>query len=194
MGNYISHQSAKGTGKVILPDGSVHEFDQPLAVAELMLEHPQQIVVEFHSLAAGNKPAPLPADTMLEMEKVYLMLPMKRGKVAAALSSDEARRIVTRAKSVLSSGSLLSSSRFLPLFARICPAGIGTGEEAELLLHKKNKETLVEKPELEFLAEMVDIRSEFLCLSKQASGKGWKPTLDTIEEKGGERKVPHWLF
>ncbi|OAY48747.1 uncharacterized protein LOC110614583 [Manihot esculenta] len=184
MGNYLTNPSSKATGRVILSDGRVHEFEKPLTVAELMLEYPQQVVVEFRPDLSEKRPIPLPADNKLDMKKVYVMLPMKRGK-PASLSSEQARHVV----SVLGSRSLLSSSRFLPLFARICPAGgIEEGQTTTKFVseRKENDSELM-------LAEMLENRPpEYL--SRQLSGKGWKPSLDTIKEKKVEKKIPHWLF
>ncbi|XP_022757904.1 uncharacterized protein LOC111305015 [Durio zibethinus] len=197
MGNYISTVTSPpsdAAGKVILWDGSVQEFSWPLTAAELMLEHPQQVVVEFRAAINEKRPIPLPADQKLDMKKVYVMLPMKRGK-PTKLSSEEARRVLLSANSVLRSKSLLSSSKFLPLFARICPANY-----IEEIGHKfplQKKENVCERPEevrclMEFLPESVEGRPEYL--NRQYSGKGWKPSLDTIKEKKVERKIPHWLF
>lgn len=47
MGNQISLRPSDATCKIVFWDGSVRKFDQPVTVAELMLEHPQQVVVEF---------------------------------------------------------------------------------------------------------------------------------------------------
>ncbi|XP_058076913.1 uncharacterized protein LOC131225403 [Magnolia sinica] len=191
MGNYISRRTCAIAGKVILTDGSVHKFDEPLSVAELMLDHPQQFVIEFQSIVAGHRPAPLPADQMLEIDKVYLMLPMKRGK-AAAFSVDETRRIMDWARFALGSRSFSTTGRILTLLAAVCPMARGKGEETML----RRKDGLVEKEEEgegpEFLPENLDGRPEFS--SRQLSGKGWKPALDTIKEKGIEKKVSHWLF
>ncbi|KAA8543037.1 hypothetical protein F0562_021468 [Nyssa sinensis] len=183
MGNNISHrQPSDATGKVILSDGTVHEYDKPLTAAELMLEYPQQVVVEFQSVASGRRPSPLPADETLEMDKLYLMLPMRRGK-PAALSSEEASRLLLRANSVLKSPSLLSSRGFLPLFAQICPAGT----IVEHMLVPQRKGNLVERTEdttakPELLTDILEGMPEYL--SRQLSGsKGWKPGLDTIKEK-----------
>ncbi|KAF6156962.1 hypothetical protein GIB67_039723 [Kingdonia uniflora] len=192
MGNHSSHSSTS-TGKVVLSDGSVHEFDRPITVAELMLEHPQQVVVEFREIISGNKPTPLPADRKLDRKKTYLMVPMKRGK-AVNLSAREARIVFLKAKSVLRSGSLLSIEGIVPWVIRMCQAQTGT-EFVHKTLHKHNG--LAEKPELsndklEFLTEIFDQRPEFL--SKQFSGKGWKPSLDTITETVIKQKASHWLF
>ncbi|KAG6749808.1 hypothetical protein NC652_033289 [Populus alba x Populus x berolinensis] len=194
MGNCITcHNSSNSAGRVILSDGRVCEFDKPLTVAELMLEHPQQVVVEFRSYLTEKRPPPLPADKKLEM-KLYLMLPMKPGK-PASLSSEEARRVLLSANSVLRSRSSLSSSRFLPLFAMICPAG--AGEEQKLVMRKKEcyveEKPATEKYDSDQLTEIFENRPEYL--SRQLSGKGtWKPSLGTINEKRVEKKIPRWLF
>ncbi|KAH8489084.1 hypothetical protein H0E87_024649 [Populus deltoides] len=193
MGNCITyHNSSNSAGRVILSDGRVCEFDKPLTVAELMLEYPQQVVVEFHSYLTEKRPTPLPADKKLEM-KLYLMLPMKPGK-PASLSSEEARRVLLSANSVLRSRSSLSSSRFLPLFAMMCPSGVG--EEQKLVMRKKEcyveEKPATEKYDSE-LTEIFESRPEYL--SRQLSGKGtWKPSLGTINEKRVEKKIPRWLF
>ncbi|PNX91763.1 hypothetical protein L195_g047897, partial [Trifolium pratense] len=80
MGNHVSFRPSDSTGKVIFLDGSVHEFDEQITVAELMMDHPQKVVVEFQSAVNQKRPTPLPADKKLEMKKIYLMLPVKQGK------------------------------------------------------------------------------------------------------------------
>ncbi|KAJ6329051.1 hypothetical protein OIU77_010677 [Salix suchowensis] len=115
------------------------------------------------------------------------MLPMKRGK-PAPLSSEEAKRVLSSANSVLRSRSTLSSQRFLPLFAMICPAGEVQKKEC----HVEEKPAM-EKYDSSEITEIFESRPEYL--SRQLSGKGaWKPSLDTIEEKKIEKKIPHWLF
>ncbi|KAJ9171740.1 hypothetical protein P3X46_015059 [Hevea brasiliensis] len=184
MGNYFTIPSSKTAGKVILSDGRVHKFEKPLTVAELMLEYPQQVVVEFRSDLSEKRPTPLPADQKLDMKKVYLMLPMKRGK-PASLSSEEARQV----HSVLRSRSLLASSRFLPLFARIWAArGI---EEGQMTTMKFVSERTENDSEL-MLPEILENRPEYL--SSQLSGKRWKPSLDTIKEKKVKKMILYWLF
>ncbi|OMO63989.1 hypothetical protein CCACVL1_22143 [Corchorus capsularis] len=200
MGNYISSITCRPTsdvaGKVVLWDGSVQEFNWPLTAAELMLEHPQQVVVELHAAVKEKRPIPLPADQKLDMRKVYVMVPVKRGK-PTTLSSDEARRVLLSANSVLRSKSLLTSSKFLPLFSKICPANL-----EDIVGHKfplPKKETVVCETTndddhhqevrclMEFnLPESIEGRPEYL--NRQYSGKGWKPTLDTIKEKKIEKK------
>ncbi|KAF3436531.1 hypothetical protein FNV43_RR23623 [Rhamnella rubrinervis] len=191
MGNSIFSRQPHATAKVIVSDGSVHEFDNPVTVAELMLEHPQHVVVEFQSAVTGKRPTPLPADNKLEMKKIYLMLPTKRGK-PVSLSSEEIRGVAVIANSILRSRSLLSSSKFLPFFASICPATTVVNGQAFVLPKKENTERAGDGHVAEFLPENIDGRLEFLC--RQYSGKGWKPSLDTIKEKKVEKKVCHWLF
>ena len=196
MGNSMSHKEFHGTGKVILSDGSVHEFNKSdLTVAEMMLEHPQQVVVEFLSAVSEKRPTPLPADTKLDKKKVYLMLPIKRGK-PLSLSSEEIRGVLSSANSLLRSRSS-SSFKFLPLFARICPAG----DAHAFVLPKKecNAERTSDSeamrlymPEFD-MPESLDARPDFL--TRQLSGKGtWKPNLDTITEKKVEKKKSPWYF
>jgi|UniRef100_A0A2N9J5H3 hypothetical protein len=190
MGNYMSYGPSNANGKVILWNGTVHEFDKPLTAAELMLEHPQQVVVEWHSGVNERRPTPLPADKKLEMKKTYIMLPMKRGK-PVSLSSEEVRRLLLSSNSVLRSKSLLSSSKFLPLFAWMCPAGLGN--EQEFVSQKKERvERTEERFVPELLPDILDGRPEYL--SNQLSGKGWKPNLDTIKEKKVKKKLSRWLF
>ncbi|GKU86995.1 hypothetical protein SLEP1_g1458 [Rubroshorea leprosula] len=197
MGNYMScvHRSEGGTtGKVVLWDGTVQEFDGSLTVAELMLEHPQQVVVEFHfSVVRDKRPTPLPADKKLDVGKVYLMLAVKRGK-PAALSSEEAQRVLLSANAVLQSRTLLSSSKLLPLFARIGPA-VHAEQIQGLPLQKEECEgERHEEVESVLGSSLESLEGRPECLNRQISGKGWKPSLDTIEEKKVKAKVSHWLF
>ncbi|XP_022858836.1 uncharacterized protein LOC111379386 [Olea europaea var. sylvestris] len=194
MGNSIPKNWSNATGKVILSTGEVYKYDEPITVAELMLEHPQQVVVEFQPVMNGKKPTPLPADKKLETKKVYIMLPIKRGK-PVALSSEEARRVLENANSFLKSKSLISSSGFLPFFVRICPAGGGMGHD-DVFTNIKKKSLVERKEEEESKSDyfnfILEGRPEFL--RRQLSGKGWKPSLDTIKEKTIKAKIRHWLF
>lgn len=199
MGNQTSQLPA--TGKVILLDGSIQEFDQPITVAELMLEYPQQVVVELKQ-GGQSKPVPLPADKAVELDKLYLMVPLRRGK-PAQLSPKEAHNILLRANEVLRSKTLVSSSsKSLPFFARICPATSHDACSSIAVLPKSMKEVTVVSKEIpmevynnnnnnnnevdEGLPEDhgIDERPDYL--SRQLSSRGWKPKLDTIEEKKDE--------
>ncbi|KAL7112532.1 hypothetical protein ACP275_04G008200 [Erythranthe tilingii] len=204
MGNSAPRRlsAAAATGEVILSNGAVFTYDSPLTVAELMLEHPQEVVVEFQPVVKGKKPTPLPADEKLEANKLYLMLPVRRGK-PSPLSSEEAHKLLTKTNSFLKSKPLLSYTGFLPLFVRICPAVVGV-----LVDEKKKKKCLGGDGSCRKEEEgmkggggggdyFMDIileggRPEFL--SRQISGKGWKPSLDTIKEKAIKAKVPNWII
>lgn len=199
MGNQESrNHSSSGGGKVVLWDGTVHQLEDPgVTAAELMLEHPQQVVVEFDPEASGKRPSPLPADQELNPRKIYLMLPVKRGK-PVSLSAEEARHVLFTANSVLRSRSLLnSSSRFLPLFARmciLCPGGDGYNEHMPQERNQEDEMRAAKRCAIAdpIMSEIMDGTPDYL--SRQLSGKGWKPSLDTIKEKRIEKKVPHWLF
>ncbi|EYU46802.1 hypothetical protein ABFS82_04G008300 [Erythranthe guttata] len=203
MGNSAPRRlsAAAATGEVILSNGAVFTYDSPLTVAELMLEHPQEVVVEFQPVVKGKKPTPLPADEKLEANKLYLMLPVRRGK-PSPLSSEEAHKLLTKTNSFLKSKPLLSYTGFLPLFVRICPAVVG-GKHGGVFVEEKKKKCLGDgscRKEEEtggggddyFMDILEGGRPEFL--SRQISGKGWKPSLDTIKEKAIKPKVPNWII
>ncbi|CAL9103047.1 unnamed protein product [Musa acuminata var. zebrina] len=184
MGNLLSCQAADGfDGKVVLSDGTVHEFDHPTLVAELMLEHPHQFVVDVRSLSAGNsKAAPLPADYMLEPDKVYVMLPVARGK-AARLSADEARRVLALASRLRLKQRSASAAPFLREKGKKAAAERKQEEDSRGEDVGAKMEGVEGWPSSE--------RPEFL---RQFSSKRWAPTLGTIVEKSMEKKVPHWLL
>ncbi|OWM86091.1 uncharacterized protein LOC116211720 [Punica granatum] len=209
MGNSGSRNPSRGTGKVVFWDGTVQELDNMhLTAAELMLDHPQQVVVELQSAVSGKRARPLPADERLDESKVYLMLPVRRGK-PASLSTEEARQVLLIASSALRSrnSSGLLYWGFLPLLARVCTAGLrGDGRYIHVPVDSRKKGNMDQEkeekvmavvgqgrwqPEVDF-ADVLEGRPEYL--SRQLSGKGWKPSLDTIVEKKIENRVSHWLF
>ncbi|KAG1371337.1 hypothetical protein COCNU_16G004310 [Cocos nucifera] len=155
-----------------------------------MLEYPRQFVVDMQSISASaTKVTPLPADHTLDPDKSYLMLPMTSRKVSA----DEARRILSLARSVLRSRSLPFWAKNLSLVPGICVAGVDETEK-EVLGGRKD-DGLMESEEVggvEWSPEVFGAGPEFL--RRQFSSKGWKPSLRTIEEQALERKVAHWLF
>lgn len=188
MGNQVSFRPSDSTGKVVFLDGSVHEFDEAITVAELMMDHPQKVVVEFHSAVNQKRPTPLPADKKLEMNKIYLMLPVKQGK-PIGLSGEETRRVLLMVNSILNSNYVLCSYKFLPWFSSLC-------HNSEIVEPRRKEEVMEEKGERhdfsENLPDILEGRPDYL--NRQISGKGWKPSLDTIKEKNIEKKHTHWLF
>ncbi|KAI4304535.1 hypothetical protein MLD38_040031 [Melastoma candidum] len=193
MGNRSSisihnHPSGAGPARVVLWDGTVLHFDDPVTAAELMMDHPQQVVVEFDpsTMSTSKRPTPLPADCMLDVRKVYLMLPVKGGK-PASLSSEAARRVLSSASAVLGTRSLLPStnSRFLLLLAGMCTARAQANEE---VIHRKDVCTKLEDLKATTVTDM-GYTGGPEYLSRQISGKGWKPSLDTIVEKKVKNKA-----
>lgn len=197
MGNSAPQRQQGAVGRVILSDGGVLTYDEPLTAAELMLEHPQHVVVEFQPIATGRKPAPLPADQKLEIKKTYLMLRIRKGK-PLQFSSEEARKILAGTNSAIKSNALLSFTGILPLVARILPAAVGGKNAAAAPAAEKKfgsderEREAAEDPKLDCFAEILEGRPEFL--SRQISGKGWKPSLDPIREKVVKAKVRHWII
>nr|XP_043635319.1 uncharacterized protein LOC122606534 [Erigeron canadensis] len=191
----MGNNNSNGLGKVILPNGTIQEYTKPMTVAELMLDHPQQAVVEFdQTLTNGKRPKPLPADAKLETKKVYMMVPKRSGKPIGEISLEEARRILLKANVVLNTGSFGSAyTGFLPLFVRMCPAAVVKSKKKVKVEEKS--QVVVKKSGL---FREVDLESEVMesyFLSRQLSGKNaWKPSLDTIKEKGVTAKIRHWLL
>lgn len=158
-----------------------------------MLEYPQQLVVEFKSCTTGKKPSPLPADEKLDRNKLYIMLPVKKGKLAS-LTSLESQQLLLRASNILKSPNFFSSTTgVLPFFVRICPASRKWDADKNGCAAKRRgisegNNSLEKEDHFE---KMLEMGPEFM--TRQVSGKGWKPSLDTIVEKGVKPKVLHWL-
>lgn len=189
MGNQISFGATDKKGKIVHWDGSVEEFERPVMVAELMVEHPQQVVVELHSAMNQSRPVPLAADKKLERNNIYVMLPLRRGK-PVRLNSEESRRLLLMVDSALRSKSLLFSTRFLSRVARVC-RGRSVGEG--VVKKDQEKEKIGERHVCcEILSDITESTPEYL--SRQFSGKEWKPSLDTIDEKKNQKRLSGCLF
>lgn len=185
----FGRSSDNGRGKIVYWEGWVQEFEKTVTVGELMLDHPQQVVVEFDEAVKQKRPIPLPADKTLDMNKVYVMLPIKRGK-PLRLNTQQSRRILLILNSALHSKSLFfpSSISFLSRLGRIChyqtPPVAHVHENQEIL--ERDDDVCSEYfPDFDFIEGTTT--PEYL--SRQLSGKGWKPTLDTIKEKKVQRKM-----
>ncbi|KAJ9543161.1 hypothetical protein OSB04_022868 [Centaurea solstitialis] len=192
MGNHMMISHASGGRRIILSDGTLQEYEKTVTVAEVMLDHPQQVVVEFNPKA--RKPTPLPADAKLEATKVYMVVP--KMAVKRSMSCEEARQLLVRANAVLNTSKsfVAAYTGVLPLFARICP-GVSTKskkkEDSESRMVLKAKAVGLFR-EMEMEMGMEGRVAE--CLSRQLSGKAsWKPSLDTIKEKSMKAKTRHWL-
>ncbi|XP_020152550.1 uncharacterized protein [Aegilops tauschii subsp. strangulata] len=193
MGNLISAGTAAGAsgGKVVMADGSVRALSEPVSVAELMMDHPRHFVVDARLLqqrkGAGGacKVAPLPADHVLGAGGVYVLLPATRGKVSA----EEARRVLTASRS-------LARSRSMPGGLRRKLSSRKSREADDADRSAKNEAAVAEMERREETAATADgfdeHRPEFL--SRELSCRGWKPSLNTIEERVIPKKVSHWLF
>ncbi|XP_047326248.1 uncharacterized protein LOC124929912 [Impatiens glandulifera] len=190
MGNGTSHRPAgAATGKVILSNGTIFEYEPPMTAAELMLEHPRHVVVEVpHKVCAGgavkvSTARPLPADKKLDKDKLYLMIPMSKSKPAScSLQEIQKLLLIANKKSALNSKTMLLSSLtgILPLMVRFVHMANKKGR----IIDEKIDETKGKgKTEL-LMEEMWEEKPEFMWLSRTVSGKGWRPSLDTIKEKG----------
>lgn len=198
MGNLISAGAAAGAsgGKVVMADGSVRALSEPVSVAELMMDHPRHFVVDARVLqqrkgaAAGgaSKVAPLPADHVLGAGGVYVLLPATRGKVSA----EEARRVLTASRS-------LARSRSMPggLRRKLSSRKSREADDADRSAKNEAAEAEMERRDETAAAATAtdgfeEHRPEFL--SRELSSRGWRPSLNTIEESVIPKKVSHWLF
>lgn len=209
MGNTIGSWKSDGAdmsaGKVVLSDGRVQNLEEETTVAEIMLENPQHVVVEFdpssisfnnrHQKNNGNsvkkKLTPLPADKTLEPGKIYLVLPGKRSGAkssTAGMTSEEIRKMLFSATAMVKS-SFSSYDGILPWFTtRSYYNNNGNNNPAA---HAVVAATSVGRLEAEAEAEE-EARPEFL--SRQLSGRGWKPSLDPIKEKKAKKKIHQLLL
>uniref|UniRef100_A0ACD5YGE0 Uncharacterized protein n=1 Tax=Avena sativa TaxID=4498 RepID=A0ACD5YGE0_AVESA len=197
MGNLISAGAGAGAasgGKVVMADGSVRALSEPVSVAELMMDHPRHFVVDARVLqqqrkgGGAGKVAPLPADHVLGAGGVYVLLPATRGKVSA----DEARRVLTASRSLARSRSMPGGLMRKMSYRKSRDAD-GSAKQREAAATAPVAET-ERSEETSATAEdgFEEHRPEFL--SRELSCRGWKPSLNTIEERVMPRKVAHWLF
>ncbi|XP_051230758.1 uncharacterized protein [Lolium perenne] len=177
--------AAPSGGKVVMADGSMRALIEPVSVAELMMDHPRHFVVDARVLqhrkggagGGARKVAPLPADHVLGTGGLYVLLPATRGKVSA----DEAR-----SKSM--PGRLMrkmSSRRAATPMDQ--PAKHEAATAAAVAEMERREEPVPTETD-----GFEEHRPEFL--SRELSCRGWKPSLNTIEERVMPKKVSHWLF
>ncbi|XP_051181569.1 uncharacterized protein [Lolium perenne] len=201
MGNLMSAgagAAAASGGKVVMADGSVRALSEPVSVAELMMDHPRHFVVDARVLqqrkggagGGARKVAPLPADHVLGAGGLYVLLPATRGKVSA----DEARRVLTASRSLARSksmpGGLMRKMSTRKSRGADDSAGSAKREATPAAtvaeMERRNEPVPTETDGFE------EHRPEFL--SRELSCRGWKPSLNTIEERVMPKKVSHWLF
>ncbi|PWZ55672.1 hypothetical protein Zm00014a_003220 [Zea mays] len=209
MGNLVSGAAAAsgGGGKLVMADGSVRALSEPVSVAELMMDHPRHFVVDARVLKAlarrerhhhhhhqqqeggGARVAPLPADHVLGAGGLYVLLPATRGKVSA----EEARRALSAARS----RSLRGLRRQLSSSKKSQQAEAAAAQDQESAQQEATAESSPEDEDDAEAAARTDGFEEHrpAFLSRELSGKGWKPSLRTIEERDLPKKTPpNWLF
>ncbi|KAJ0265101.1 AGAA.5 [Hirschfeldia incana] len=199
MGNAIGSRkletAAMAAGKVVLSDGRVQNLEEETTVAEIMLENPQHVVVEFDPSSitfnkdgktVKKKLTPLPADNTLEPGKIYLVLPAKRSGSGGGAKSSSSSAVMTaeEIRKMLFSATAMVRSSFsyyegiLPWFTARSYNNSNSNPAVDAVVAA----TSVGKLEAE-----EEGRPEFL--SRQLSGRGWKPSLDPIKEKKAKKKI-----
>ncbi|CAN4083155.1 unnamed protein product [Withania somnifera] len=171
MGNYISctlsgpggNKQSKGV-KVMLPNGEITHFYQPIKAAEVMLETPNFFLVNTRSLHIGRRFSALNADEDLEMGNVYVMFPMK--KLNSLVSAGDMGALLLTANSI-SRRVAIGSLRILP---ESCAAESSGVEIEKSTLPKLNLDDIEEFSTEEFKHRLS------MCRSK-------KPLLETIAEE-----------
>lgn len=165
MGNYVSCTLSGARGskhcratKVILPNGEIRQFYEPMKAAEVMLESPNFFLVNSKSLHMGRRFCALNADEDLEMASVYVLFPMKR--VNSMVTAADMGALFLTAKR-----SSIGNARILP---EIVPPPVKSSEEE--VVPKLNLEDIQEFSLPEFQHRMS------MCRSK-------KPLLETIVEE-----------
>ncbi|ESQ37861.1 hypothetical protein EUTSA_v10029320mg [Eutrema salsugineum] len=216
MGNAIGSRklesAAMAAGKVVLSNGRVQNLEEETTVAEIMLENPQHVVVEFDPSSISfndrhrknndrktvkKKLTPLPADKTLEPGKIYLVLPSKRNgggggakssSSSAVMTSEEIRKMLFSATAMVRS-SFSYYEGILPWFTTKSFNNNNNNNNNTLATDAVVAATSVGRLEAETEEEG---RPEFL--SRQLSGRGWKPSLDPIKEKKAKKKMVQRLL
>ncbi|KAI9088612.1 hypothetical protein K1719_029726 [Acacia pycnantha] len=183
MGNYLSctfvfvpvlttmTKNTRKAARVIFPTGEVKLFREPVSVAELMLECPNNFLVNSRSLCINHRFSPLAADDELELGNVYVFFHMRRAnKVVTA--ADMAVIFVAESMTV----------------KRLTAAGGGRAVKAQVLLEncgggdhdQPPQEVIAEEKTLPRLSlDGVDLGLHYrvqCCRSR-------KPMLETIKEE-----------
>lgn len=165
MGCTLSAQGAKtsamGTAKVIFPGEEIQCFYEPVKAAELMLQVPNYFLVSTASLHTGKRISALKADDDLEMNEVYVFLPMKRLNSAVTAADMAALFLVTNANAA---GGM--ASKVLP----------ECGEDVQTLGDDENFPA-VNKVNLDGMEDFDQLRYR-LCRCRSR-----KPSLETIVEE-----------
>lgn len=179
MGNYIActlstrtaSSSLRLGAKVIFPTGEVRQLFTPTSAAEVMLEEPNNFLVNSQSLRVGRRFSALNADEELEMGNVYVMFPMKRlGSTVTA--SDLGPLFLTASASSKRSPS--SSGHFGPGRAKVSP-GYSDG------VHEEGAGRSSEAPKLSL--EGIEEYSTPEFMHRMSVSRSRKPLLETIAEE-----------
>lgn len=189
-----THLSCMSPGAHLLPtikvlhsdDGRISELREPVRVAELMFEHPNQFVCHSNALHNRHRISPLSADDELRMGQFYMLLPMR--KLHGHFSEEEVAFLASCLGKSKSGIKLckLGHSRVTPLPRLIsgpvvvqCKAhqrfGCVRKEEPRLALRSLSLPSS-DNHDLVRLA-MTNAQQGMICRSKS-----WIPNLETISE------------
>ncbi|KAH9289504.1 hypothetical protein KI387_033621, partial [Taxus chinensis] len=104
MGGCLSCPEIRPAAMLILDDGSLREFVEPVKVAEIVREIPDLFVCHSDRMAFDEYLSPLPADVELQVGQIYFLLPLIKSRYPlpasdmAALAVKAAAAMQTRQK------------------------------------------------------------------------------------------------
>ncbi|CAK9237198.1 unnamed protein product [Sphagnum troendelagicum] len=191
-----SMQQSMVSAKVMMIDGSVAEFKEPITVAELMMEYPQHLVCHSsamqHQQQAKSKQqlqmkAALPADVQLELGRLYYLLPASKfqGPLQQQLYQQQQRAAAAQKKLMQQSNG--SCSTVLQQQAKLSKlqAAASTRQLGELFINRleiqqKNGRIEVSAQELQdgcnqLVHPLTGLRitRDDICVVPQSAGQDW---------------------
>jgi hypothetical protein len=206
-------QQSMMSAKVMMMDGSVAEFKEPITVAELMMEYPQHLVC--HSSAMQHQQqtkskqqlqmkAALPADVQLELGRLYYLLPASKfqGPLQQQLYQQQQRAAAAQKKLMLQSSG--SCSTVLQQQAKLSKlqAAASTQQLGELFINRleiqqKNGRIEVSAQELQDGCNQLvhpvtglRITRDDICVVPQSAGQDCTKQDDEEQQQQEEEEEP----
>ncbi|XP_057837492.1 uncharacterized protein LOC131047709 [Cryptomeria japonica] len=174
MGICLSSQVSDSTVKLVMEDGRLKEFADPVKVEEILRERQGFFVCHSDSMAFDQYLTPLNAQDVLQLDELYFVLP--EIKLKYPLPASEMAAMAIKALSALERSSYKSQSRF-----RVMPL-----EKNVMDTHQNHRFLSTDRME-EFCVvgyDSTSVKKYKRSASKgsMASRKAWKTRLTTVPE------------
>jgi hypothetical protein len=202
-------QQSMMSAKVMMMDGSVAEFKEPITVAELMMEYPQHLVCHSsamqHQQQAKSKQqlqmkAALPADVQLELGRLYYLLPASKfqGPLQQQLYQQQQRAAAAQKKSSGSCSTVLQQqAKFSKLQAAASTQQLGELFINRLEIQQKNGRIEVSAQELQdgcnqLVHPLTGLRitRDDICVAPQSASQDWTKQDDEEQQQQEEEEEP----